>query len=205
MMRCDECLAVLDSYIDNELTADARYRVEGHLGRCESCREECAALRSLASVFESLPYEEASSRLVAEVSLKLRDEDLFTVSLQEKAQSAKRSPIGLVAACLTLVFVVIACSVGWLVFGDGGHVAGDGLGFLVALSDYVRLLVLGRVYLAESLAGLVPVAGKVVLLSIRAGVEAGAPKEIAVNAILLLAVLALALRRRLPSGLTILA
>lgn len=41
-MRCNDCLNLLSSYIDNELTSEERLEFEAHLNKCASCKEELA-------------------------------------------------------------------------------------------------------------------------------------------------------------------
>lgn len=37
-MNCDRCQSLVDEYVDNALSADARKEVEAHLVECAACR-----------------------------------------------------------------------------------------------------------------------------------------------------------------------
>lgn len=59
MNHTDE--GTLQSYLDQELTPRDRGAVDGHLARCETCREELARLRSLSAHFSGAMAHLASA------------------------------------------------------------------------------------------------------------------------------------------------
>ena len=47
--------AQMSAYVDGELADQRRRRMEGHLARCERCRQLLASLRATVSAARSLP------------------------------------------------------------------------------------------------------------------------------------------------------
>jgi len=59
-MSCDEIEALLTAYVDNELPADDRDRVDTHLAGCESCRRTLADLTALGEDLDMIKFKEPS-------------------------------------------------------------------------------------------------------------------------------------------------
>ena len=58
MISCETCKPLLSGLIDNELTPQERQDVVGHLGRCESCRQEQQQLIGADQKLQYLSFEE---------------------------------------------------------------------------------------------------------------------------------------------------
>jgi anti-sigma factor RsiW len=54
-MSCQEIEALLDEYVDEELSPDERLRVERHLADCSACRKATDEIRSLVDAASKLP------------------------------------------------------------------------------------------------------------------------------------------------------
>jgi hypothetical protein len=52
--ECDEMQALVSGYVDDELTAEERKRLESHLERCAECRRELDQLRLVARATSNL-------------------------------------------------------------------------------------------------------------------------------------------------------
>jgi anti-sigma factor RsiW len=64
-MTCRDVRALLDSYLDEELTAEMRDRVDRHLLRCAGCAQECSSLeRSVRVLRGALTAPEAGEGFV---------------------------------------------------------------------------------------------------------------------------------------------
>jgi hypothetical protein len=63
-LRCEESRVLLMGYIDGELEAAPRARLEDHLSVCVACRAEEQAYRRLGRMTESALSEEVAGRLV---------------------------------------------------------------------------------------------------------------------------------------------
>ena len=58
-MLCTEHKALIQDYLDNELTPEERLRFEEHLAVCPSCQQELSGVRSLFAALEGLqPVQE---------------------------------------------------------------------------------------------------------------------------------------------------
>lgn len=62
-LRCEESRVLLMGYIDGELDAAARARLEDHLSVCVACRAEEAAYRRLGRITESALSDDVAARL----------------------------------------------------------------------------------------------------------------------------------------------
>ncbi|MBI4536721.1 MAG: zf-HC2 domain-containing protein [candidate division NC10 bacterium] len=58
MIRCIEVRDLLLDYLEEEVSALGRRRVEAHLAECPSCAQELASLRVTRGLLESLPVPE---------------------------------------------------------------------------------------------------------------------------------------------------
>jgi predicted anti-sigma-YlaC factor YlaD len=57
-MTCEEHKPKLSAYVDGELPADERERLEEHLAACEECRQELAELASLKEELKMIRFKE---------------------------------------------------------------------------------------------------------------------------------------------------
>ncbi|HYJ47470.1 MAG TPA: zf-HC2 domain-containing protein, partial [Pyrinomonadaceae bacterium] len=50
-MRCEECLPLIEEYIDGEIDARLVERTEAHLASCDACAAELAELRREQEIY----------------------------------------------------------------------------------------------------------------------------------------------------------
>ena len=73
-MTCGEIKDLLDLYLDNELSEEARTRLERHLLKCPGCAFELRSLeQTRALLLESFPPGEASPSFQERMSARLQD------------------------------------------------------------------------------------------------------------------------------------
>lgn len=79
MYNCDEVVAALAGYVDEELTDDFRRELERHLGQCQRCRVVYDSTRKTLKILtDSESFElsaRASERVVARIMARLRSPD----------------------------------------------------------------------------------------------------------------------------------
>ena len=112
-MDCPTCEAMVDAYVDGELTASESADFERALESCPECRRRLEAVRTMSSLLRDLPAEPAPDLLRARIERELR-----TIA----GASRGRLPgaglrWGAMAASL-----IVAVSIGWL----GGSLVGQG-------------------------------------------------------------------------------
>ena len=112
-MDCPTCEAMVDAYVDGELTASESADFERALEACPDCRRRLEAARTMSGLLRELPAEPAPDLLRARIERELR-----TIA------GASRSRLpgaglrwGAMAASL-----IVAVSIGWL----GGSLIGQG-------------------------------------------------------------------------------
>lgn len=115
-MDCPTCEALVDAYVDGELTAIESADFERALDACPECRRRVEAARAMSGLLRELPAQPAPDLLRARIERELRG-----ISAQS---SAKPRPVatrpsymrwGAMAASL-----IVALSVGWI----GGSITG---------------------------------------------------------------------------------
>jgi hypothetical protein len=112
-MSCRNFETMLDAYVDNELSAEERLRVERHLSDCPDCRAAVSEVRSLMDRAAELPRGIPPRRdLFPEIRARIEEHHAGSVG-REKAPRARRVRwIGLAAS---LLIVAIAGSTAlWL-------------------------------------------------------------------------------------------
>ncbi|MBQ7794597.1 MAG: zf-HC2 domain-containing protein [Clostridia bacterium] len=101
MKSCEECQALIDAYLDNELTREQKQRFQAHISSCNECREALSFAESVKATLAALPQIEVP--------------DTFTQSVRQKlaAEGGKRKGIGTyarrygtLAACVILAVVI---------------------------------------------------------------------------------------------------
>jgi anti-sigma factor RsiW len=112
-MDCPTCEAMVDAYVDGELTASESAAFERALEGCPDCRRRLEAARRMSGLLHELPADPAPDLLRARIERELR-----TIS----GASRVRFPgaglrWGAMAASL-----IVAVSIGWL----GGNFLGQG-------------------------------------------------------------------------------
>ncbi len=59
-MSCDEFEPMLSAYVDGELAAEDRDRIEEHLAGCEACRQSLAELKAVQEDLAMIKFREPS-------------------------------------------------------------------------------------------------------------------------------------------------
>jgi hypothetical protein len=78
-MSCREIEALLDAYVDDELSPDERLRVERHLAECSACRTATGEIRSLVDAASKLPRGISPGRdLYPDIRNRIERHDLAT-------------------------------------------------------------------------------------------------------------------------------
>jgi anti-sigma factor RsiW len=107
-MDCPTCEAMVDAYLDGELTATETAAFEQALASCPGCRRRLEAMRDLSGLLRALPAEPAPDLLRARIDRELR------AIAGRPAWNFRRSAV---AASL-----IVALGIGWL----GGSMLGHG-------------------------------------------------------------------------------
>jgi hypothetical protein len=118
----------LSAYIDAQLDAASRARVDAHLGTCASCAVALDELRALRQAFQSLP------RASAPLSFALRDADVRPAPAPRLASAFVQAP-----ALLASLAMIAFLSFGTLVMVDMQGGEGEGGGQPSTLSGYSDL------------------------------------------------------------------
>ena len=129
-MDCPTCEAMVDAYVDGELSATQSVEFEQALAECPGCRRRLEAARELSGLLRSLPAEPAPDLLRARIERELR-------SIAGRPRERERERVRWLAMAAS---VLVALTVGWI----GGSMLGPGTretdelvaGYLrVAMSD----------------------------------------------------------------------
>lgn len=113
-MDCPTCEAMVDAYVDGELTATESAAFERALEGCPDCRRRLADARAMSRALRALPVEPAPDLLRARI-----ERDLRTIAGASRPTMVPRAPRqwGAMAASM-----LMALAVGWL----GGTLLGQG-------------------------------------------------------------------------------
>jgi anti-sigma factor RsiW len=112
-MDCPTCEAMVDAYVDGELTASESAAFERALEVCPDCRRRLEAARTMSGLLRELPAEPAPDLLRARIERELR-----TIAGASRARLPGAGlRWGAMAASL-----IVAVSIGWL----GGSLVGQG-------------------------------------------------------------------------------
>jgi hypothetical protein len=72
-MNCEWVKANAIAYVYDEMPDDARYELERHTERCESCAREVSSARAFHQVMSAVPVDEPSPNLLAASRMKLQE------------------------------------------------------------------------------------------------------------------------------------
>jgi anti-sigma factor RsiW len=111
-MDCPTCEAMVDAYVDGELTATESADFERALEGCPECRKRLDSARALSGLLRELPAEPASDLLRARVERELR-----TIAGRPRERTRQWTQWSAMAAS-----VIVALGLGWL----GGTLTGQG-------------------------------------------------------------------------------
>jgi anti-sigma factor RsiW len=126
-MDCPTCEAMVDAYVDGELSATESVEFERALAACPGCRARLDAARDLSRLLRGLPAEPAP--------------DLLRARIERELRSIAGRPKERVRWLAMAASLIVALGVGWI----GGSMLGQGTrqtdelvaGYLrVAMSDH---------------------------------------------------------------------
>jgi anti-sigma factor RsiW len=131
-MDCPTCEAMVDAYVDGELTATESADFERALSVCPECRKRLDSARTVGNLLRDLPAEPAPDLLRARIERELRGIAGRTpVARPSNAGWGERMRWMAMAASL-----IVAVSIGWA----GGTLTGRGSGDTDALvASYLRV------------------------------------------------------------------
>jgi anti-sigma factor RsiW len=72
-LRCIEVVELVSDYLDGNLDAETRMRVEEHLTLCPHCQRYVEQVRGTASALRQLPVNELPERAVTELETAFAD------------------------------------------------------------------------------------------------------------------------------------
>jgi anti-sigma factor (TIGR02949 family) len=124
-MDCPTCEAMVDAYLDGELSASDSAAFEQALDVCPECRKRLEAGRAMSGLLRELPAEPAPDLLRARIERELR-----AIAGRPQAQARERMRWMAMAASL-----LVAVSIGWI----GGALTGRGPGDDELVSTYLRV------------------------------------------------------------------
>ena len=111
-MDCPTCEAMVDAYVDGELSARDSTEFEAALATCAGCRQRLEAARTMSGLLRDLPMDPVPDLLRARI-----ERDLRAIAGRPREQSRERLRWAAVAASL-----IAAVGLGWL----GGTLTGQG-------------------------------------------------------------------------------
>src|SRR4051794_1584914 len=112
-MDCPTCEAMVDAYLDGELTATESADFERALEACPDCRMRLDSARAVGGLLRELPAEPAPDLLRARIERELRS----IAGRSAGARPGERLRWGAMAASL-----IVALGIGWW----GGMLTGQG-------------------------------------------------------------------------------
>lgn len=125
-MDCPTCEAVVDAYVDGELTASESAAFERALEGCADCRRRLETARTMSGLLRGLPTEPAPDLLRARV-----ERELQAIAGERRRPVDRRLRWAAMAAS-----IVVALGIGWLggVMSQGGSRESDEL-----IAGYLRV------------------------------------------------------------------
>ncbi len=126
-MDCPTCEAMVDAYLDGELSASDSAEFERALEACPECRQRLEAGRAMSGLLRELPLEPVPDLLRARIERELR-----AISGAASRPAAARRNMRWMAMAASLI---VAVSIGWV----GGTLTGRGSGDDELLSTYLRV------------------------------------------------------------------
>jgi anti-sigma factor (TIGR02949 family) len=127
-MDCPTCEAMVDAYLDGELSASDSAEFERALEACPECRKRLEAGRAMSGLLRELPLEPVPDLLHARIERELR-----AISGAASRPAAARQNMRWMAMAASLI---VAVSIGWV----GGTLTGrGGPGDDELVSTYLRV------------------------------------------------------------------
>ncbi|HZP98822.1 MAG TPA: anti-sigma factor [Reyranella sp.] len=133
-MDCPTCEAMVDAYVDGELSAQESVEFERALESCPQCRRRLEEARAVSRLLRELPVERAPDLLRARIERELR-----AISGQAAPRRARTTPHWMKPAALA-ASLLVAVSIGW-VGGTftGRENAGSAVGDEQLVATYLRV------------------------------------------------------------------
>ena len=129
-MDCPTCEAMVDAYLDGELSAADSAEFEGALDVCPECRKRLDAGRAMSGLLRELPLEPAPDLLRARIERELRAIAGRPASPGRTTPSLTRRWMAMAAS------LIVAVSIGWI----GGTLSGrSGPGDDELVSTFMRV------------------------------------------------------------------
>ncbi len=129
-MDCPTCEAMVDAYLDGELSASDSAEFERALEACPECRKQLEAGRAMSGLLRELPLEPAPDLLRACVERELRA--IAGASRPAVPRMAQGRTMRWMAMAASLI---VAVSIGWV----GGALTGRGSGDDELVSTFMRV------------------------------------------------------------------
>ncbi len=115
-MDCPTCEAMVDAYVDGELSATESAAFEAALAGCPECRRRLEDTRAMSGFLRDLPVEPAPDLLRARIDRELR-------AISQGSTPAARPPVGGRLRWMAMAAsLIVAVSIGWV----GGTITGHG-------------------------------------------------------------------------------
>jgi len=132
-MDCPTCEAMVDAYLDGELSASDSSEFERALDVCPECRQRLETGRAMGGLLRELPLEPAPDLLKARIERELRA--IAGATAQPAAPG--RSPNQTMRWMAMAASLIVAVSIGWV----GGTLSGrGGPGDDELMSAYLRVV-----------------------------------------------------------------
>jgi anti-sigma factor RsiW len=132
-MDCPTCEAMVDAYLDGELSASDSAEFERALDLCPECRKRLETGRAMGGMLRELPLEPAPELLKARIERELRA--IAGATAQPAAPG--RSPNQTMRWMAMAASLIVAVSIGWV----GGTLSGrGGPGDDELMSAYLRVV-----------------------------------------------------------------
>jgi len=125
-MDCPTCEAMVDAYVDGELTATESAEFELALAGCPECRRRLESARAIGGLLRDVPAEPAPDLLRARLERELRG------IAGRTAGAGRGERLRWMAMAASLV---VAVSIGWV----GGTLTGRGSGSDALVASYLRV------------------------------------------------------------------
>jgi hypothetical protein len=122
----DLCRALLDDFVDGELSGAERDGLERHLAECEECRMEVAAIRDVGERARALPRDVSPSRdLWREIEARLepRGQPAGVIPLRPRRARSRNLGVWAAAAVAATVMVMLGSGATLLLLQQRGGVA----------------------------------------------------------------------------------
>jgi len=129
-MQCEQAQNMFSQFVDDELTADDRLRVEEHLRGCDKCRAEVDAIRRISLMTQEFGLQPPPPGIWPAIEKELQQ----TTSAPRPLRP--RTKVSGLRILTTAAIIVIFAGVGWMFLPSGhDHLAVDFDGYLERFSQ----------------------------------------------------------------------